>query len=172
MNRLIFTSFLLALLSYPAAADKLARISISTLLEEASLVAIVKVDGASLLDGECGVKYSVAVVDPIKNTTLGARVSVSDKYLRSAGLRVGKTFILFESQDKVCGPVISHAGYAAFAVESPLLIDYDVAVRIPKTYVELPKGLPVQPGQRRDEESTEVEWAEMKAFLQQLKGKP
>jgi hypothetical protein len=169
MNKVFFLGFFIGLLGCPASAEKVARVSMRTLQNEANLIAIVKVESASLLEGKCGVKYSVLVVDPVKNTTRGARIFVSDRYLRSAGLRVGKTFVLFENEDRACGPVVSHAGYGAFAIEAPLLIDYDAAVRIPSTYVESPAGLSTRDGQRRDEESTEVQWVDLKAFLQWLK---
>jgi len=171
MKRRIFTSLLLALLSYPVAADKLARVTLHTLFEEASRAAVVDVESARLVEGGCGVKYTALVVEPLKNATKGMHVTVSDSYLRSAGLRVGKTFVLFEGKDAKCGDIVSHAGYAAFAIESPLLVDYKTAVRIPKSYVELPAGLPLQAGHRRDEDSTEVEWVETTAFLEQWKNK-
>lgn len=137
-------------------ANKLARVPIDDLLKEAHQVAVVRVLTAEVAGANCGVVYTAKIIDPIKNTQKDQVITLSDKYLPATGLRTGSMFLVFSDNNyskgcKVAPYAISHAGYAAFWVGHPYRINYDTAVKIPKSFVETPKPMNSLEGKSSDE---------------------
>jgi hypothetical protein len=167
---------MLTLASTSAGATKIARIPLDELAQDTKYIALVKVLSAQLdeSDTHCGVVYTVKTLKGIKNTSKNKTLKVFSPASSAAKLRTGQDFIVFleEKNRGVCSKAslsIGHAGYGALWVGSPYLIDFTKAVKIPKSFIAIPRGLITQAGQRPDDEISEVEWVEQVKLIEYLR---
>ena len=171
--KLLIISVISIFFSSNVFAIKLARTSIESLYEEANQVATVKVISARATDNLCGITYAVKVLEPVKGVKRGDILNISDRYLPSTGLRTGQHFLIFTNQTyNQCLSTpenISHAGYGAFWIGSPPLIDFDIAIKVPKSFIQLPKTMKIESGIRGDEDTSEIDWVQKSELINYLK---
>jgi len=174
MKKIILHFVLLFLSCSNVSATKIARVTINELYNDAEIVAFVNVVSAITSNSDCGIVYEVEVIEPFKNTEINSRMKIYNIYNNPAGIRTGQKFIIFanKSNNRNCSETnleVGHAGYAALWVGSPYLIDYDIAVKIPKSFIVPPLTLKTQNGRTSNEEISEIVWADKNKFIAYLR---
>jgi len=170
------TGLFLLLVTLYADATKIARVSLTSLLNEAQKVALVTITQGSISKNQekCGVQYKATVQSPIKNTKSNENITFISRFEKRSEIQVGQQYIVFLnelSKNARCTDntlEVAHAGYGAMRVDAPYEIDFDSAVRIALTFVKPPNAMNPIKGTSSNLQTYEAGWVDKKLFLQVL----
>lgn len=178
INRLLLFCALLtcAGLIQFAHAAKVARLSINELKDYAKIVALVEVAATEMTDKPYRqihttvetklIAHQAKIMDVLKGKFTEGKTS----FLHMTGLKAGQIYLVFLSDTKDGGLIVSNNRYGAFAV-SVVSMKSGVlqGVRIPESYISLPKALIVEPGASAKNEQSSFVWVGKKELIAHLK---
>lgn len=167
----VFSIFIIIFSSLNAGATKMAPVSLEELTRDSSVVTIVDIKQAGLSTNKYKIIYSgeeryylnyvATVVDSIK----GADVGKSIEFSSHESLLIGKQYLVFLSSSKSGELLVGQAGYAAF---EKAYISFDSGIkeglRIPSSFISLPKDLAITPDVTKLNEQSSYVWAEWLPF--------
>lgn len=172
--KIYFKSFSICIVffaSLNAGATKMAPVSLEELMRDSLAVAIVDVKQANVSANTYKIVYSgeekhylnyvATVVDPIK----GAEVGKSIEFSSHEPLLISRQYLVFLGSSKPGELLVAQAGYAAF---EKAYISFDAGIkeglRIPSSFISLPKGIALTPDVTKLNEQSSYVWTEWLPF--------
>lgn len=157
-----------------AYATKIARLDIDELQKEASIVATVRILATEVTnehyhpvhaDVEVNlIRHQAVILDSFKGQTNDKEIS----FLSEKGLISGQKYLIFLSNIPG-GLRVSHSGYGALVISVVSMKSGVVeGVRIPESYISLPKNFFVETGHTAKNEQASFVWITSKKLLRYL----
>ncbi len=161
-----------------AYATKMARISIDNFLSMAHFVAVVNIESTQLTGKTKQqvhttiplpiIKHKVKVIKKIKGQSNDMDIS----FLNTKGLSAGNKYIVFLVKDKNDNLQVMVNGYGAMRISYISMSQGIVeAVRIPESYIELPKAIKYEVGSSAKGEQASYVWSELSHISNYLQKK-
>lgn len=168
--RIIF-SVVVCFITLNCHATKIAPASLKELLSESSLAISVNIKKASLSDNKYKVfhsgeeksylNYTGTVIDSIKGEKAGKLIEFSSR----KPLLINREYFIFLNPSKSGEFIVAQAGFAAF---EKAYISFESGIksglRVPLTYISMPKNLTVTKGVTKRNEQSSYIWVEWLLF--------
>ncbi len=158
-----------------ACATKIAHLEITELKDYAQIVAVVEIVATQKTEIPFHQPHTVSKSKLIKHTALisepikGKKIGKEIDFLHMTGLITGKNYVVFLSPSKENTLSVVNNQYGAFKLSIVSLGEgITEAVRIPSSYVSLPKPIASEMGAMAKDESSFFVWVELKALTHYL----
>lgn len=167
----LFSICIVFFASLNAGATKMAPVSLEELMRDSSVVAVVDVKQANVSANTYKIVYSgeekhylnyvATVVDSIKSVEVGKSIEFSSH----EPLLISRQYLVFLGSSKPNELLVAQAGYAAF---EKAYISFDAGIkeglRIPSSFISLPKGIAITPDVTKLNEQSSYVWTEWLSF--------
>ena len=169
----LFSVCIVFFASLNAGATKMAPISLEELLRDSSVVSIVNIKQAGISANKYQIihsgeekfylNYVATIVDSIKGSDAGKTIEFSSR----EPLLISREYFVFLISSNPGELMVAQAGYAAFE-KAYISVDSGIkeGLRIPSSFISLPKNLATIPDVTKLNEQSSYVWVEWLPFKQ------